>query len=251
MPEEPRDLAPIDQTIPELPDLDTLLPYPSTLELTSAESTKMQRFQLALIQIGQAAGGALVCPGNQEGVPETSRCPYSAKCELLKAHKAPEGELCPIEREVLLARFYGWCNTINADPKNLREDQRAVVSELVWIDLQEQRCTNILSKGEASRLTQINIKDSNPESGEWLSWERVIHANQILQDTLHTRRRMIMKEWMLTPEQKFKAAKALNRRDVGDDISRKMSLRADKLRSLEIVDADFIEVVDKKTPQSV
>lgn len=248
MPEEPRDLVPTEQTLPAIPDLDTLLPIPSLNGLTAAEGQALQQFQTALVVIGQAAGGALVCPGNQVGVSDSSRCPYAAKCELLRLQKTPQGELCPIEREVILARFMGWCGTINADPKGLREDQRAVVSELTWIDIQEQRCTNILSRGEAARLTQINVKDSNPETGEWISWERVIHSNTVLLDSLHTKRRMIMKEWMLTPEQKFKAAKAMGKLGSGDDLGKKLSSRADKLRGLdvEIIDAEYTDVSDQK-----
>lgn len=247
MPEEPRDLVPTEQILPSVPDLDTLLPTPSLHGLTGVEGQALQQFQTALVVLGQAAGGALVCPGNQVGVADSSRCPYAAKCELLRLSKAPQGELCPIERELLLARFMGWCQTINADPKALREDQRSVVSELTWLDIQEQRCTNILSRGEASRLTQINVKDSNPETGEWISWERVIHSNSILLESLHTRKRMIMKEWMLTPEQKFKAAKAMGKLGSGDDISKKLSARADKLRNLDVetIDAEFTDVPAK------
>jgi hypothetical protein len=186
-----------------------------------------------------------VCPGNQVDVEDVNRCPYAAKCELLRAQKAPAGELCPIEREIILARFNGWCNTIGCDPKALREDQRAVVSELVWIDVQEQRCTNILSRGEASRLSQVNVKDSNPETGDWISWERVIHTNTLLLDSLHTKRRMIMKEWMLTPEQKFKVAKAMGKMGKGNDIGKTMSVRADKLRGLQILDADYEDVPEE------
>lgn len=249
MSEEPRALVPTEQPdLPIIPDLDTLLPIAPAGDLTAAESQRFQQFQTALVVIGQAAGGALVCPGNQIGVADASRCAYAAKCELLRAQKAPQGELCPIEREIILARFSGWCSTINADPKALREDQRAVVSELVWIDVQEQRCTNILSRGEAARLTQINVKDSNPETGEWISWERVVHSNSLLLESLHTRRRMIMKEWMLTPEQKFKAAKAMGKLGSGDDIGRKLSNRADKLRSLDVdvIDAEYSDVPDQK-----
>lgn len=244
MPEEPRDLVPTEQLdyLPVVPDLDTLLPT-STGDITLLEAQRFQQFQMALIVLGQAAGGALVCPGNQVGIPDNNRCAYHAKCELLKASKAPRGELCPIEREVILARFSGWCATIGADPKTLREDQRAVVSELVWIDVQEQRCTNILSSGEAARLTQISIKDSNPETGDWLSWERTVHSNTVLLESLHTRRRMIMKEWLLTPEQKFKVAKAMGKLGSGDDIGRKLSNRADKLRSLDVdtIDAEYTD----------
>lgn len=248
MADEPRDLAPIEQ--PDLPapiDINSLLPQPSLNELTVPEAQRLQQFQSALIVIGKSAGGALVCPGNQIGVAEASRCPYSAKCELLRVQKAPANDLCPIERDFILARFQSWCRTINADPANLREDERSVVDELVYLDVQEARCASILSKGEAARLSQINVKDSNPETGEWISWERVIHANATLLESLHTRKRMLMKEWMLTPEQKFKAAKAMGKLGGGDDLSKRLSARHDKLRALDvnIIDAEFIDSPDK------
>lgn len=241
-----RDLVPTEQPdFPVIPDLSTLLPIPSVSELTRTESDTLQKFQQALIIMGQAAGGALVCPGNQVGVADPSRCPYAAKCELLRIQKAPQGELCPIERELLLARFYGWCSTLGADMNNLREDQRSVISELTWLDIQEQRCTNILSRGEAARLTQISVKDSNPETGEWISWERVIHSNSVLLESLHTRKRMIMKEWLLTPEMKFKVTKAMGKFSHENDLGKKMSARADKLRGL-VIDAEFTDVPTPK-----
>lgn len=247
MPEEPRALVPTEQfdDISTVPDLDTLLPSPGAGSLSESEQARHQKFQTALVVMGQAAGIALVCPGNQVGVSDANKCAYAAKCELLKAHKAPQGELCPIEREIILARFTGWCHTIGADPKALREDQRAVVAELVEIDVQDQRCANILSRGEAALLTQISVKDSNPETGEFISWERVLHSNAVLQESLHTRRRMIMKEWLLTPETKFKVAKAMGKMGSGDDISKKLSTRADKLRVLE---AEYIDIPDQNLP---
>lgn len=251
MPEEPReldtprDLVPTEQPdLPAIPDLSSLLPPAAMTSLTPSEAARLANTQQAFIILGQAAGGALVCPGNQVGVADASKCAYAAKCELLRVQKAPQNELCPIEREIVLARFTGWCEAIGADPRALREDQRAVVSELVWIDVQEQRCSNILSRGEAARLTQINVKDSNPGTGEWISWERVIHSNTILLDSLHNKRRMLMREWMLTPQEKFKAMKAMGQIGKGDDIGKKLSSRADKLRSLdvEVIDAEYTEI---------
>src|SRR5271157_3079589 len=132
MPEELRGLVPVEPNTPAPIDLNSLLPNPPLQGLTAAEGQALQQFQQALIVLGQAAGGALVCPGNQIGVADASRCPYAAKCEILKLQKAPQGELCPIERELLLARFKGWCKhpSINVELENLREDQRSVVAEL-------------------------------------------------------------------------------------------------------------------------
>lgn len=255
MPEEPRAIVPTQQPdAPVVPDIESLLPTPSANGVTEQENARLSQFQTALIVIGQAAGGALVCPGNQLGVADSQKCPYAAKCELLRVQKAPANELCPIERELILARFHGWCNTltevmgVTIDPKTLREDVRAVISELVWIDIQEQRCNGILARGEAARLTQINVKDSNPETGEWISWERVIHSNSVLLESLHTRRRMIFKEWMLNPQEKFKAARAMGKLGSGEDLSKKLSARHDRLKDLEpdYIEAEFTEVPDQK-----
>jgi hypothetical protein len=245
MPDLPDKLEVLSPDVPQTPDLDTLLPFPSIEELTPAENQRHQQLMTALVVLGQAAGAALVCPGNQEGVADSSRCAYAAKCELLRAHKAPEGQLCPIEREIILSSFGGWCKELNVDPKNLGEADKADVSELTWISVQEQRCANILSRGEAARLTQVNVKDSNPETGDLIAWERVINANQLLQDNLHTRRRMLKKELMLTREQKFKIAKTLNQFGKNDDLSKKMSSMADKLSGL-VIDAEFEELPEKK-----
>src|SRR4051812_7565802 len=135
MANEPQDLVHID-SVPEGPEINTLLPVTDTSELTVQERARMEQFQMALSTIGQAAGGALICPGNQVGVSEVNQCPYAAKCELLRVQKAPQGELCPIERDFLVSKFNGWCSTIGANPRALKEDQRAVVSELTWIDVQ-------------------------------------------------------------------------------------------------------------------
>lgn len=240
MPDQPQELTPAQNII----DIDGLLPMPSNSNLTADESKTVFQFQKALIILGQAAGGALVCPGNQVGVPDTKKCPYAAKCEMLRLQKAPAGDLCPIERELILARFKGWVNTINADINNLREDHRTVIAELTYLDVQEQRCTNIMSRGEAARLTEISVKDSNPETEDIIAWERVIHANATLLESLHTRKRMIMKDWLITPEAKFKVAKAMGHMNQVDDLSKKLSSRAETLRELEVdvIDAEFTEL---------
>ncbi len=85
--------------------------------------------------------------------------------------------------------------------------RRATVSTLTYIDLQEQRCTNILATGEAARLTQTNVTEAInfttvDQAGEQtqtvlpLTWERVLHINAELLAQLGERRRMILKDWM-------------------------------------------------------
>jgi hypothetical protein len=216
-----------------------LLPRPS-VELTPEQTHNAGRFQNALNILGPAAGGALVCPGNQVGVAEDSRCPYSAKCVYLQAQQAPQGELCPLESEEIQNRFLGWCKELGKNPLQLTESERSFVAELVWISVQEYRCTAIVSKGNDARLTQLNPKETHPETLEAISWERVIHSNVERLDQLHLQRRMLLKDWMLTPEQKWKRDKAEGK-SKGLDISSKQSALADKLRKLgdtPVIDAE-------------
>jgi hypothetical protein len=150
----------------------------------------------------------MVCPGNQVGVPTEQRCAYAAKCPLLRAGKAPADKLCPIERSITEERFSSWARTIGQDPEYLTEDGRSTVASLTYIDLQEQRCTNILATGEAARLTQTNVTEAISfstvnEAGEQtqtvlpLTWERVLHINAELLAQLQVQRRMILKDWMM------------------------------------------------------
>lgn len=217
------------------------------LGLTQVEASELQAFQQSLLVLGPAGGSVLLCPGNQTDLRPEEKCPYAAKCPLLRANKAPAGKLCPIERALVEERFSSWCRTINQEPDQLTEDARAMVSTLTYIDLQEQRCTNILSSGEAARLTQTNVTDAisfsamGDNGGQTqevlpLTWERVLHINAELLAQLQERRRMILKDWMLTPEQKWKIAKAEGKAK-GNDIGMQQSLRGDKLRKL---DPDFL-----------
>lgn len=230
----PSDLA------PAVISFSSLLPSAGDMGLTPAELDEFKAVQQSFVILGPAAGSVLICPGNQEDVPEDKLCPYAAKCPALRAHKAPQGRLCPIERHLTEERFSSWCSTIGKDPIKLDEVDRSTVASLVWIDIQEQRCVNILATGEAARLTQTNITEAVPFSTTNaagvlvnealpLTWERVVHVNTQLLDQLVERRRMILKDAMLTPEQKWKIDKAEGKRK-GTDLGTQQSILGDRLR---------------------
>src|ERR1035441_7455980 len=138
----------------------SILGTQAELGLTMDESKELVSFQRSLVILGPAGGAVMLCPGNQVGTPPEQRCPYAAKCPLLRADKAPADKMCPIERVITEERFSSWSRTVGQDPEYLTEDARATVSTLTYIDLQEQRCTNILSTGEAARLTQTNVTEA-------------------------------------------------------------------------------------------
>ena len=225
----------------------SILGTKTELGLTLEESQELASFERSLVILGPAGGAVMICPGNQVGLSPEQRCPYAAKCPLLRAGKAPADKMCPIERVITEERFSSWSRTVGQDPEYLTEDARATVSTLTYIDLQEQRCTNILSTGEAARLTQTNVTEAinfttvDQEGGQTqtvlpLTWERVLHINAELLAQLQEQRRMILKDWMLTPEQKWKIAKAEGKAK-GNDIGTQQSIRGDKLRKL---DPDFL-----------
>ena len=218
---------------------DALLPKPKNLQLTSDQVTELAAFEAAFIILGPAGGAVLQCPGNQENLLPEQKCPYWAKCPLLRVKKAPAGELCPIERALTEQRFSGWCQTINTDPIDLDEVARYFVSEMVWTDIQTHRCTNILSTGEAARLTQVNMTEAinftdaqNNQQVLPLTWERVLHVNTQRLNELHERQHSLLKAWMLTPEQKWKIARAEGKPS-GNDLGSKQASRGDKLRKLD------------------
>jgi len=215
----------------------SLVATDAELGLTVDEKKALESYQTAMLVLGPAAGSVLLCPGNQDNLDQQDRCPYSAKCPLLRMNKAPENRLCPLEMKVTEERFSSWCRELKKEPDQLDESDRSAVSDLVWIDLQEQRCLHIVAKGEEARLTVINPKDVHPETLEPISWERVIHPNVELLAQLQNQRRLLLKDWMLTPEQKWKIARAEGKGS-GKDIASQQSAKADKLRRL---DAPVIE----------
>jgi hypothetical protein len=220
----------------------SLLPKP-TIDLTPEQRKKAETLHTAFAVLGPAAGGALVCPGNQVDLPDSMKCPYSAKCEYLKALKAPAGELCPLESRHIEDKFLGWCQELGKNPLTLTESERAFIGELVWISVQEYRCASIVSKGEQARLTQLSPKDVHPDTLEPISWEREIHSNVQRLDQLGMQRRLLLKDWMLTPEQKWRRDKA-SKLSNGRDLSTVQSARADRLRKLGRRDEEEDDIID-------
>jgi hypothetical protein len=239
---DPMDRAAMEKTA----SFSSILGESTDLNLSVEESKELLAFQKSLVILGPAGGAVMMCPGNQTNARPEDKCPYFAKCPLLRAQKAPKDKMCPIERMITEERFSAWSREVGQDPECLTEDARATVSTLTYIDLQEQRCTNILSTGEAARLTQTNVTEAinfttigtdgaQTQTVLPLTWERVLHINAELLAQLQERRRMILKDWMLTPEQKWKIAKAEGKAK-GNDIGSQQSARGDILRKL---DPDF------------
>jgi hypothetical protein len=212
--------------------IDDLLPIADIPTLTEAEITEASRFQNAINILGPAAGAALVCPGNQESLSDEDKCPYSAKCVMLKAKKAPKGQLCPIEAQQITELFKNWAAELEKAPMELTASERVFLSEIVFLGIQEQRCASIISKGKAAQLVQINPKEVHPETLDPLTWEKVIHANVLRLDQISLNRSRLLKEWMLTPEQKAKQAR-WDGKTKNTDESSKQSLIADKIRQIQ------------------
>jgi hypothetical protein len=229
-PSPPSDLIKTDKELIEF-----LLPSNNPNELTAKETADLTRFNSALTILGPAAAGALVCPGNQTYVPDDEKCPYSAKCVLLKAQKAPEGELCPLEVEIIGEQFKSWVAELKRTAFDLSASERVFVAELVWLAVQEQRCSAIISKGNNARLTQLDPKEVHPETLEPITWEKTIHANVLRLDQISLLRARLLREWMLTPEQKAKQARWDGVSTNTDQASKQAKL-ASKIRSANRID---------------
>lgn len=204
------------------------------LGLTKEEAIEFDAFQTTNKILGPAAGSVLVCPGNQEHTQPDNRCPYYYKCPLRRMGKAPQDKLCPLEKAIVEDRFSAWCREIDQDPSRLTESDRSFVADLTWIDLQVQRCVHILAVGEDARLMHKNVTEAilmqENQPPVPITYEKVLHVTTQRLDQLLVQRRILLREWMLTPEQKFKIAKETGQLNRNSDISTEQSIRADKLR---------------------
>jgi hypothetical protein len=229
-----------EETSPHLPvksppPLGSLLATEADYGLTVEEQKEVTAYQKTMAILGPAGGAILVCPGNQDDIDEQDKCPHSAKCPLLRMHKAVPDKLCMFELQMTQDRFGAWCQELEADPIEIKESERVSVSDLVWLDVQQHRCLNILSKnsgGEETRLLVTNPKEVHPETFQPIAWEKKLHPVVERLTQIISERRLILKDLLLTREAKWKVARAEGKGS-GKDLASRQSSRADKLRKLQ------------------
>jgi hypothetical protein len=189
------------------------------IELTPEETARVRNHQEVRLIFGSAAAAILTC---------TIECPKIVQCPLAQIHKAPAGFKCPLEIHYARERFIAWAREIGADPDNMGETSRVAVSQLVSIDIQEQRCLDIVAIGEDAKLTQRSVKDCDV-NGNPIAWEHIIHQNIQLIDVLQNRRRNILRDWELTPEMQSRKFKGIAQ--VVGDLASKSAANGDRLRA--------------------
>lgn len=191
-----------------------------TIDLTESETAEVSEWQQSRLVLGSAISVVMMCD---------LMCPRLGMCPLARAHKAPFGYKCPLELHQATERFSGWCDELGVNPMALAESERAAVSELVRIDIQIQRCLDILAQGEATKLTDRSVTDVDT-NGVPICFETVIHQNEQLLDTLQSQRSRILKEWELTPEMRSKKNKGVLKAVA--DLATRTTENADRLRAV-------------------
>ena len=219
----------------------SLLPT-SIIDLTPDEQKKISLYQEARIILGAAGSAPMICAGDH--------CPIAETFPLHIMHKAPIGELCPFETSYVIERFSGWMKELIRTEAQLSETERSSIAQLVVIDLQEQRCLSIMSTGKAAALTDLSVKEIDLQTGEALSYEKIVHANMTIIQELRTARRMILDDMERTEKAKTRRLKNLPGIK-GNDMSSIQSVNADKVRMAlagEIIDVEPepIENIEKK-----
>jgi hypothetical protein len=200
-------------------------------DLTPEEQKKVQVYQEARLVLGSAGVAPMRCAG--------PACPIATTCPLVKINKAPLNEICPFEANYVVERFAGWMGELERNEQNLNETDRSSIAQLVVIDLQEQRCLSIMSEGKAASMTDLSVKEVDMQTGDALSYEKIVHANmQILQE-LRTARRMILDDMERTERAKTRRLKTLQGK-TGKDLASRQSANADKVRNA--LDPTYIDV---------
>lgn len=238
--DKPAEMAPVPAvTAPELPvltpketaqlqtrsRLESLMPVPK-IELSAAESEKVNQFQLVRLILDSAGAAPMRC---------STDCPIKAGCMLEQLHKAPRGELCPNEIIFIRDRFYEWLLEFDRDEQTVTASERWAIGQLVSYQMELQRVRAILADPKEASLKTLSVKDVHAETGEPICWEEVVAIAAQREDQIVSGMRMIMKDFELTPEQKTKKQKALGLRS-GDDLSVKQSATWERLQPGATVD---------------
>lgn len=208
-------------TLSSTQDRFSLLLPTKTIDLTPEEAQKVQVYQEAKLILGPAGSAPMTCAGE--------KCPIANTCPLQKIHKAPIGELCPFESNYVVERFSGWMRDLDRTEATMSETERSSIAQLVVIDLQEQRCLAIMSEGKPAAMTDLSVKEVDLQTGEALSYEKIVHANMQIIQELRTARRMILDDMERTEKAKTRKLRTLQGK-TGKDLSSTQSANADKVR---------------------
>lgn len=205
-----------------------LLPT-GNIELTPEEQKKVQVFQEARLVLGSAGVAPMRCAGEH--------CPVANTCPLMKMTppKPPLGEICPFEANYVVERFVGWMRELEKEEATMTETERSSIAQLVVIDLQEQRCLTIMSEGKAASMTDMSVKEVDLQTGEALSYEKIVHANMQIIQELRTARRMILDDMERTERAKTRKLKTQGK--MGKDLASRQSNTASMVH--DIIDVPY------------
>jgi hypothetical protein len=206
-----------------------LLPT-GNLELTTEEQKSIQIYQEARLVLGPAGAAPMRCAGEH--------CPVASTCPLMKMHKAPLGEICPFEANYVVERFVGWMKELEREEATLSETERSSIAQLVVLDLQEQRCLTIMSEGKAASMTDLAVKEVDLQTGEALSYEKIVHANMQIIQELRTARRMILDDMERTERAKTRKLKTQGK--MGKDLASRQSNTASMVH--DVIDVPYEDV---------
>lgn len=219
--------APLPTAISTQDRLASLLPT-ATSDLTTAELTTLRVYQEARLVLGSAGAAVMTCAGEH--------CPIQLTCPLMKIHKAPVGDLCPFEANYIVERFAGWMRELDRTEATMSETDRSSISQLVTMDLQEQRCLQIMSIGKAASMVDVAVKEVDLQTNQPLSYENIVHANMQIIQEIRTARRMLLDDMERSEKARTRKAKWLPGH-AGRDLSTRQSVNADKIaEALEVLD---------------
>lgn len=193
------------------------------IALTPQEARRVASYQQANVILGAAGRAAMVC------APE---CPFRFRCPLFAINKAPFGSICPFEADYVATRFAAWMLELERTPETLVESERVAISQLVYLDLQESRCLNLLSMAENAEMRSRSVRDIDLETGEAVAWEDVIHPNRQLLTSIIQERRAILRDFELTPEMKTRRKKVEGKTG-GNDLASRQSENLAKMREAQ------------------
>lgn len=154
----------------------------------------------ANLKTGLFAQTPMKCPG-------ASACSYASGCPLAQMSKEPEGDPCPIEKEMYISNVKMYMNQFNVDPvKNY--SQYKLILDLARQEVYQKRVIELLSDPDEGGVLREYIIGIDQE-GRPISSEDINKLFTLL-DRVDNKIYKLQKMLVATPEAEYKREAALN-----------------------------------------
>jgi hypothetical protein len=177
----------------------------ANIQLSPEEISSLQEFMEAR-SLGVNASVAMICTDDE--------CPFKATCWFYQHGKAPKGETCPIEAEMIAYHTQAFIREFNVNPDN--HSELMLIQELVELLIYDTRLSQILASPGQSDLA--SAKPIFSALGD-LEYEYDEHWALKMKERIKNRRMKILEALNATRKEKWKVERDIMKMKSSNDES--------------------------------